>query len=323
MIMILLIDPRYTGRLPLVSCKHFFASIAEVSLHLTVRFQETDAFSRNDPNGLFIDASGIWHLYFQYNPTDLFVGNQHWGHAISQDLYHWIPQKNAISPEGEGLIFSGSAVRDVNNTSRLFPVGNGSNNVLAFYTSALSTLQTQDIAYSTDDGFTFTKYAKNPVLDYHSPDFRDPKVFWHGEMSKWVMTVVFAVDRVISFFTSSDAIAWTPASNFSLAGDVGVVYECPNLVEVPVLKDAYSEEKFARNNIDGTAWLLLFSIVAVAPLGDSVNQYVPGSFNGTHFKAFDEEIRLTDWGQDNYAAQFWEGIPPDQGQVMIPWASNW
>lgn len=23
----------------------------------------------NDPNGMFVDANGTWHLYYQYNPT--------------------------------------------------------------------------------------------------------------------------------------------------------------------------------------------------------------------------------------------------------------
>jgi beta-fructofuranosidase len=25
----------------------------------------------NDPNGMFVDANGTWHLYYQYNPTDV------------------------------------------------------------------------------------------------------------------------------------------------------------------------------------------------------------------------------------------------------------
>lgn len=49
----------------------------------------------NDPNGMFVDASGLYHLYYQCsvscfddmprsligadNPTDIVAGNQHWG----------------------------------------------------------------------------------------------------------------------------------------------------------------------------------------------------------------------------------------------------
>lgn len=37
----------------------------------------------NDPNGMFVDANGTWHLYYQYDPTGIVAGNQHWGHAVS------------------------------------------------------------------------------------------------------------------------------------------------------------------------------------------------------------------------------------------------
>ncbi|NXD32290.1 INV2 Invertase, partial [Spelaeornis formosus] len=72
----------------------------------------------NDPNGLFRDSNGTWHLYYQYNPTELVAGNQHWGHATSPDLYTWTNQPIALFPPSEDAgMFSGSAVLDPNNTS--------------------------------------------------------------------------------------------------------------------------------------------------------------------------------------------------------------
>jgi beta-fructofuranosidase len=38
----------------------------------------------NDPNGMFVDANGTWHLYYQYDATGIVAGNQHWGHAVSE-----------------------------------------------------------------------------------------------------------------------------------------------------------------------------------------------------------------------------------------------
>jgi beta-fructofuranosidase len=93
----------------------------------------------NDPNGMFYDANGTWHLYYQCNqsladaigvrannslddPTATVAGNQHWGHATSQDLYHWINQPIALFPPNNFTkVFSGSSVIDVNNTSGFFP----------------------------------------------------------------------------------------------------------------------------------------------------------------------------------------------------------
>ena len=34
------------------------------------------------------------------NPTALVAGNQHWGHATSEDLYSWTNQPIAIFPGG-------------------------------------------------------------------------------------------------------------------------------------------------------------------------------------------------------------------------------
>jgi hypothetical protein len=58
----------------------------------------------NDPNGMFVDDNGTWHLYYQYNPTALVAGNQHWGHATSQDLYHWTNQvQSTVTASGASL----------------------------------------------------------------------------------------------------------------------------------------------------------------------------------------------------------------------------
>lgn len=88
----------------------------------------------NDPNGMFRDDNGTWHLYYQYNPTANVAGNQHWGHATSNDLYHWTNQPIALFPPKKNIyVFSGSTVIDRNNTSGLFP--NQSNGVVAIYVS--------------------------------------------------------------------------------------------------------------------------------------------------------------------------------------------
>ncbi|PPQ98570.1 hypothetical protein CVT26_013753 [Gymnopilus dilepis] len=263
----------------------------------------------NDPNGCFLDADGTWHLYYQYNPTDLIAGNQHWGHATSKDLYHWENQQIAISPDNNTQqIFTGSAVVDVDNTSGFFP--NQDNGVVAIYTVNTATSQTQNIAYSVDGGFTFMKFEGNPVvsLDPPSTQFRDPKVICYDD--HWVMTVSYATDFVIGFFTSPDLKSWTHASNFSHHGLLGLQYECPNLVEVPVADSSDS------------MYLLLISINPGAPQGGSITQYLPGSFNGTHFQTVDDAARLTDFGKDNYAGQFFYGTDPSSA-VFIAWASNW
>ncbi|VDB84876.1 unnamed protein product [Peniophora sp. CBMAI 1063] len=264
----------------------------------------------NDPNGLFVDANGTWHLYYQYNPTEVVAGNQHWGHATSDDLYHWVNQPIAISPpDNNTQVFSGSAVIDVNNTSGFFP--NQTDGVVAIYTINQITpaLQTQAISYSRDGGYTFEAYEANPVIPSASAQFRDPKVIWFED--HWVAVVAYAQDFSIGIFTSPNLKDWTPTSNFSHAGLLGLQYECPNLVEVPV------------EGSDETMFLLAISINPGAPLGGSITQYFPGHFNGTHFEAVDAAARIADFAKDNYAGQFFYGTPAGEDAVSIAWASNW
>ena len=272
----------------------------------------------NDPNGMFVDANGTWHLYYQYDPTGIVAGNQHWGHATSKDLYHWVNQPIALFPPEESVfVFSGSAVVDVNNTSGFFP--DQTNGVVAIFTLASykqdsAATQTQAIAYSIDGGYSFQYYNKNPVIDSTSDQFRDPKVIRYED--HWVMVVSFAQDFVIGIYTSPDLKEWTHASNFSHHGLLGTQYECPNLVSIPV-----------RDTVGGavidTAFVMTISIQPGAPLGGSATQYFPGSFNGTHFEPFDDVTRLADFAKDNYAAQFFYGVDTGSDAVSIGWASNW
>ncbi|TGO67379.1 hypothetical protein BOTNAR_0043g00110 [Botryotinia narcissicola] len=264
----------------------------------------------NDPNGLFRDADGVYHVYYQYNPTQTVAGNQHWGHATSKDLYHWDNQKIALYPENadEG-IFSGSAVVDANNTSGFFP--NQTNGVVALYTLNTPESETQNLAYSFDGGYTFEKYAQNPVIPSTSTQFRDPQVTWYED--HWVMVVAYARAFEIGIFTSPDLKEWTATSNFSHHGLLGLQYECPNLVRMPV----------ANGTGDEDMYLLAISINPGAPLGGSTTQYFPGTFNGTHFTPLDSAARLTDFAKDNYAGQFFSGIPADEDPIFLAWASNW
>ncbi|KAI0968734.1 glycosyl hydrolase [Xylaria arbuscula] len=267
-----------------------------------VHFSPPQGFM-NDPNGMFVDANGTWHLYYQYNPTGIVAGNQHWGHATSNDLYHWVNQPIALSPPEETVyVFSGSAVVDVNNTSGFFP--GQDNGVVAMFTLAryyadgTAGPQTQNIAYSRDGGYTFEYYNANPVIDSTSSQFRDPKVLWYED--HWAAVIAYSQEFNVGIWTSLDLKNWTFASNFTPHGLLGTQYECPNL-----------------------KYVLAISIQPGAPLGGSITEYFLGDFNGTHFVPLDAVTRLTDFGKDNYAAQFFDGIPGNENQISIGWASNW
>jgi len=74
--------------------------------------------------------------------------------------------------------------------------------------------------------------------------------------------------------------------------------------------------------VNTSMYLTVISINPGAPLGGSIMQYFPGSFNGTHFEAVDGAARLTDFGKDSYASQFFYGVHDTEDQVFIAWSSN-
>ncbi|KAG6027795.1 hypothetical protein E4U19_001797 [Claviceps sp. Clav32 group G5] len=271
----------------------------------------------NDPNGMFRDDNGTWHFYYQYNPTGLNAGNNHWGHATSQDLYHWTNQPIALFPPQHNLfVLSGSAVVDINNTSGFFP--NQTNGVVAIYTlvernNGVPGAQQQAMAYSHDGGYHFTPYECNPIIPSSSKEFRDPKVIWYED--HWVMAIAYSDDFAIGIYTSPNLIDWTHASNFTGTGLLGAQWETPNLVRMPYYNQLGEREE--------DMWLLLIGINPGAPKSGSGAQYFLGSFNGTHFSAVDEATRLPDFGKDHYAGQYFYQQSEEDEPVFMTWASNW
>ena len=177
-------------------------------------YHHTPAYGwMNDPNGMFY-LDGKWHLYFQYNPYGSTWGNMTWGHSTSADLVHWTHEPNAITADAHGSIFSGSCVVDADNTA-----GFGAGAIIAFYTSAKSTpwgdSQSQSMAYSTDGGRTFTKYADNPIVTSDKPDFRDPKVFWYAPAKHWCM--ILAAGQEMEIYTSKNPAAPSAAARRSIS----------------------------------------------------------------------------------------------------------
>lgn len=262
----------------------------------------------NDPNGMFY-KDGVYHLYFQYNPYGSVWGNMHWGHSTSTDLMHWNFEGCAIVPDAWGAIFSGSCVVDHNNTA-----GFGKDAVIAFYTSAKASpwgdVQSQSMAYSLDNGKTFTKYEGNPILTSSERDFRDPKVFWYAPGKHWVM--MLAVGQHMEIYSSANLKEWKKESEFgAMQGAHGGVWECPDLVEIPV--EGTREKK----------WVLICNLNPGGPFGGSAAQYFVGSFDGKKFvNESPTQTKWMDWGKDNYATVTWNNAP-DGRCIALGWMSNW
>ena len=266
----------------------------------------------NDPNGMFY-LNGVYHLYYQHNPYASVWGPMHWGHATSKDLVHWEHHPIALFPDSLGTIFSGSIVVDHNNTSGFGR--NGKVPVIAIFTQHNEAaerqgkidFQTQGIAYSLDEGYTWTKFQGNPVLKNPGiKDFRDPKVIWHEKSQKWIMTLA-VLDR-IHFYASSNFLQWEKLSEFGQdAGAHGGVWECPDLFPL-----SYSGKEY---------WVLLVNLNPGGPNKGSATQYFVGDFDGQQFTSNSSSIKWVDYGPDEYAGVTFHNT--NEKRIFLGWMSNW
>lgn len=284
-----------------------------------------EAHWMNDPNGM-VFYDGEYHLFYQYYPDSTVWGPMHWGHAVSTDMMTWQHLPIALYPDDLGFIFSGSAVVDWKNSSGFGK--NGQPPLIAIFThhnmdgekSGSDTFQYQSIAYSNDNGRTWTKYADNPVIKNPGiRDFRDPKVIWDNDSEQWVM--VFAAKDRVRLYGSKDLKSWEYLSEFGgNSGNHKGVWECPDLFPV-VDKES-----------NATKWVLLLSINPGGPNGGSATQYFIGDFDGKNFildKDFEkyvlnENAVWLDYGRDNYAGVTWSDMPKeDDRRIFMGWMSNW
>ncbi|KAL3475754.1 glycosyl hydrolase [Aspergillus californicus] len=278
----------------------------------------------NDPNGLIFHNSS-YHLFYQYNPGGLTWGAMSWGHATSPDLVHWEHQEVALLARGypdeiTEMYFSGTTVADVDNTSGFG--SSGQTPLVAMYTSYYPMAQTlpsgksvetnqqaQSIAYSVDNGMTWTTYDEaNP--------FRDPSVFWHSGSSKWVAVISLAKIHKLVIYTSTDLKEWEPVSEFGPVNAVGGVWECPSLFPLPLDGDE-----------ENLKWIVQIGLNPGGPPGTtgSGTQYIVGDFDGITFTPDPESVQQTnwmDWGPDFYAALSFSGLPVTE-RVNIAWMNNW
>jgi fructan beta-fructosidase len=273
----------------------------------------------NDPNGLMYH-NGQYHLFFQHNPYGVRWGNMHWGHAVSTDLVHWRELPIALYPrEGVSELFaggqarrlagdfpfSGSGVVDHDNTS-----GWGRHGQPPMVVVFTSTARGECIAYSNDDGATWTEFEGNPIIR-HGLDGRDSKLLWHSLSRQWVIAVysVRAGEEQtaprrngLAFYTSPDLKSWQERS--WIEGH----FECPDLFALPVDGDP-----------NRAKWVL-----SCAP-----GYYYIGEFDGSRFIPESTRLPAPAGGGANasgynpppfYAAQTFSNHP-EGDVVQIAWGT--
>lgn len=268
-----------------------------------------------DPNGL-VFYKGEYHLFFQLNPYGLTCsafpnGNDHWGHAVSKDLIHWLELPITLYPFQFGdWPFSGSCVVDKANTAG-FKTGSEDPLVIVYP----STRRGICLAYSNDRGRTFTPYAGNPIPPRDMGG--DPRVFWHAPTKQWVMLTCKILKKDPAFPPGSpgwlgktlcgfEFFASPDLKNWERQSGIEDYWECPDLFELPV-----------DGEPSHTKWILLPNQVpSISAEGKGKHpggRYVIGTFDGKRFTTETGKLQLS-FGNAYGAAQSYNDIPAEDGR---------
>jgi levanase len=264
----------------------------------------------NDPQRPFW-LDGLWHYYYLYNAGYPEENGTEWYHLTSTDLVHWKDEGVAIEKYKNGLgdIETGSAVVDHNNSA-----GFGKGAVIAIMTQQDEGVQRQSMFYSTDNGYSFTEYGQNPVMENPGREhWRDPKIIRDEGNGQWVMTL--AEGSKIGMYASSNLREWRYLSGFERTG-LGIL-ECPELFQLDVDGDPAKR-----------TWVLAASANGAEEGMSTGVAYWTGSWDGTRFVPADQKHQWLDAGSDFYAAVTWDDPRLTESQRMasrhtIAWLNNW
>ncbi|EFP78860.2 hypothetical protein PGT21_031694 [Puccinia graminis f. sp. tritici] len=157
----------------------------------------------NDPMAIFETKSGAYHVGYQCNPDHLVWANISQCSAFTTDFVHfkdhhsWKDPRTIVPTQLYDIrgVFDGTVIKDGWNGhpsiiyTSVFtgPIGARSN------PPELEGVETQSVAYTEDDGHTWTKLNfganGNPVIykwpENHLSGFRDPFVFKSSEFSRF------------------------------------------------------------------------------------------------------------------------------------------
>jgi len=186
----------------------------------------------SDPNGpVFFD--GWYHVFFQSNPVSAEHRNMHWGHVRSRDLFHWETLPEALRPNEDGEVFSGSAVV-TKNQLRLFYTAAGGITRLSRGASF------KICSANSTDGVTFMPYKKDIIPAGEAEYSRDPKVVWCAELNVYLM-LIYRNGSSYALLSSGDLISWRFEQLIELPADS----ECPDLYRL-----------YADNNPGRPYWIV-------------------------------------------------------------------
>jgi fructan beta-fructosidase len=196
-----------------------------------------------NPIGIWM-ADSVYHLYYQYNPHNLFDGYINWGHATSTDLIHWEQQALAIEQP--------ASVSDSMLQTPWWGSVQGKDSIAHAWLN-----RWDDGIYKTQSKDGFKWETEIPTQGTGHLKKSEPHVFWYEPDNKWVMIAYNRNTSTMHILNSSDGIAWDETSSFNYN------FGFPQLMKLTVDRKP-----------DEARWVLITERCT----------YIIGSFNGKTFE---------------------------------------
>lgn len=269
----------------------------------------------NDPNG-FIYYQGKYHLFYQHFPYAPQWGTMHWGHAVSDDLVHWVHVGIALFPSKYGDqngCFSGSAVEQ-DGRMYLFYTGVHYNKVDPenVHKCLEDQLDSSQLMLTSKDGFAFDNFQDKkviipPIADAQTGDWastRDPKV-WRGKDAWYMVLGSRSEDRngKLLFYKSADLSHWEFVNGTDKKEGFGCMWECPDFFETDgkqvLVFSPMGFVKDGKKNRDHTICML------VKFEEETCRMELP------------DQYRFLDYGLDLYAPQ--STVDAQGRRVLVAW----
>lgn len=183
----------------------------------------------NDPNGLYQDKDGYYHLFYQWFPFGTVHGLKHWYHLKTKDFIHYLDYGAALIPE-KPLDYFGCYTGMVLKEKETVHI---------FYTGIVDKTEEELIpvtvhAQIIDDKIVKSGIVEKVDLQKTTYDFRDPFVFKRDSIYYMLTGAQNTKNQGIITISSSE----NPQKMFTTLGNLalkdtefGYMLECPNYFE--------------------------------------------------------------------------------------------
>ncbi|MGR0159101.1 glycoside hydrolase family 32 protein [Paenarthrobacter nitroguajacolicus] len=276
----------------------------------------------NDPNGISY-INGRYHVFFQYNPWSARHSQITWGHVSSPDLVRWEEHPVALSPQAGGPDSAGCWTGVVTSDDGVPTAAYSGVQDHGGHSQVVIARGSADLVTWEQDGHVAASMPADPLVTA----VRDPFIFRFNGARYAMQGAGLSDGRAALLLYTVDSLEdwkyqgiWlTTADPVAAAQTPAEIWECPQLVEVPLASG-------------GSTWVMMFSLWLSGDDHEHANGvgYLTGALSAdpvTGLPVFEPVSGgKADLGRDFYAPQIVQlaygsaGSPP--AALLWGWANE-